>query len=402
MADVTIEQKFWGIWVNTVADVKNWATILDNATRRQAEKLSRAPGIAGHVSLMPDAHLGRGATVGSVIPTELGTIIPAAVGVDIGCGMIAVRLNKTWDDFPEDMSYLVELFGQSIPAGVGRERLDLLGKELGGGVGKRVDEWFRSNPIPDPRGLDVPRSKRQLGTLGSGNHFVEVCVDEEHRVWVVLHSGSRGIGNNIATMFIKRAKDESTEKLEDNDLSGLRGRSFEQYIEMMEWAQSYAYINREFMMDAALADIMSSVDDLHEEQRINCHHNFAAREVHFNKEVWLTRKGAIKADVDDMGIVPGSMGTATFITKGLGNLDSYKSSAHGAGRQFSRGVAKRTFTVESLRKHMKGKAWNFRDAKALLDEHPGAYKPIAQIMEDQKDLTTVVHKLHQIVNYKGM
>lgn len=381
--------------------VKNWATILDKATWQQAEKLSRAPGVAGHVSLMPDAHLGRGATVGSVIPTDLDTIIPAAVGVDIGCGMIAVRLNKTRDDFPEEMSYLVELFGKSIPAGLGREHPDFPDKRSEGDLGKRVDEWFRRNPIPDPAGLDVPRSKRQLGTLGSGNHFVEVCVDEENRVWVVLHSGSRGIGNKIAVMFIKRAKDENTEKLEDDDLSRLNGRSFERYIEMMEWAQTYAYINREFMMDAALADIMSRVDGLHEEQRINCHHNFAAREVHFGKEVWLTRKGAIKADVGDMGIVPGSMGAPTFITQGLGNLDSYKSSAHGAGRQFSRGAAKRIFSVESLRHHMKGKAWNFNNAKALLDEHPGAYKPIAQIMEDQKDLTTVLHTLHQIVNYKG-
>ena len=384
-----------------MAEVKNWASILDKATWRQAEILSRAPGIVGHVSLMPDAHLGMGATVGSVIPTDINTIIPAAVGVDIGCGMIAVRLNKTRDDFPVDLSRLVQLFGLSIPAGVGREREDFTSSQSNRMVTKRVSQWFIDNPIPNPTGFNVPRSKRQLGTLGSGNHFVEVCVDESHRVWVVLHSGSRGIGNNIATTFIKRSKDENTAKLENSDLSGLYGSTFEQYVEMMEWAQSYAYANREFMMDAALADIMNCLDGVREEQRINCHHNFAAREIHFGREVWLTRKGAIRADVGDMGIIPGSMGAATFITSGLGNPDSYKSSAHGAGRQFSRSAAKRTFTVESLRFHMKGKAWNINKAKALLDEHPDAYKPIDQVMEDQRDLTTVVHTLHQILNYKG-
>ena len=384
-----------------MAEVKNWASILDEGTRRQADMLSRAPGIAGHVALMPDAHLGRGATVGSVIPTEIDTIIPAAVGVDIGCGMIAVRLNKTRDDFSEDLTRLVRLFGRSIPAGVGREHGDLTTSRSGSLAAKRIEDWFRDNPIPDPSGLDVRRGKRQLGTLGAGNHFVEVCVDARHRVWVVLHSGSRGIGNSIAMSFIKRARDENTEKLEDRDLAALRGPTFERYVEMMEWAQSYAYANRELMMDAALADVASIVDGVREEQRINCHHNFSAREVHFGKEVWLTRKGAIKADVGDMGIIPGSMGAATYITRGLGNPDSYKSSAHGAGRQYSRGAAKRTFTVESLNDHMKGKAWNSNAAKALLDEHPEAYKPIDQVMEDQKDLTTAVHTLRQVVNYKG-
>ena len=384
-----------------MAEIKNWASILDDNTRRQAEMLSRAAGIAGHVALMPDAHLGKGATVGSVIPTETDTIIPAAVGVDIGCGMIAVRLNKTREDFPDDLTPLVELFGRSIPAGVGREHADRGASQSGHAVARRVEGWFRDNPIPNPKGLKVERGKRQLGTLGSGNHFVEVCLDTEQRVWVVLHSGSRGIGNNIAMNFIRRAKDENTEELEDRDLAALRGPTFEQYIEMMEWAQAYAYTNREFMMDAAMLDILSLVDGVREEERTNCHHNFAAREVHFGKEVWLTRKGAIKADVGDMGIIPGSMGADTYITSGLGNPDSYNSSAHGAGRQYSRGAAKRTFTVESLNELMEGKAWNSQSAKALLDEHPEAYKPIDQVMEDQKDLTQAVHTLRQIVNYKG-
>ena len=383
-----------------MGEVQNWASILDENARRQADMLSRAPGIAGHVALMPDAHLGRGATVGSVISTDIDTIIPAAVGVDIGCGMIAARLNKTRDDLPDDLTPLVHLFGRSIPAGVGKEHRGPSGGS-GHSFAKRARDWFKNNPVPNADGLNVPRGQRQLGTLGSGNHFVEVCLDEDDRVWVVLHSGSRGIGNNIAGMFIKRAKDENTQKLEDQDLAALRGPTFEQYIEMMQWAQSYAYANREFMMDAATSDIKTLVDGVREEERINCHHNFAAREVHFGKEVWLTRKGAIKADTGDMGVIPGSMGAATYITSGLGNPDSYKSSAHGAGRQYSRGAAKRTFTVESLSEEMEGKAWNSDSAKALLDEHPNAYKPIDQVMEDQKDLTTAVHTLHQIVNYKG-
>jgi RNA-splicing ligase RtcB len=384
-----------------MGEVKNWASILDEGTRRQAEMLSRASGVVGHVALMPDAHIGKGATVGSVIPTHLDTIIPAAVGVDIGCGMIAVRLTKTRDELPDDLSPLVGLFGRSIPAGVGREHGRKGRGESGRARTGRSEQWFRDNPMPSTEGLDVNRAVRQLGTLGSGNHFVEVCLDTEQRVWVVLHSGSRGIGNNIAMNFIRRAKDENMEELEDRDLAALRGPTFEQYIEMMEWAQAYAYTNREFMMDAAMADISSLVDGVREEERTNCHHNFAAREVHFGKEVWLTRKGAIKADVGDMGIIPGSMGAATYITSGLGNVDSYNSSAHGAGRQYSRGAAKRTFTVESLNELMEGKAWNSQSANALLDEHPEAYKPIDQVMEDQKDLTQAVHTLRQIVNYKG-
>ena len=384
-----------------MGEVKNWASILDEGTRRQAEMLSRAPGVAGHVALMPDAHIGKGATVGSVIPTHLDTIIPAAVGVDIGCGMIAVRLNKTRDELPDDLSPLVGLFGRSIPAGVGREHGRKGRGESGRARTGRSEQWFRDNPMPSTEGLDVNRAVRQLGTLGSGNHFVEVCVDTEMRVWVVLHSGSRWVGNTIATMFIKRAQKENSDKLEDRDLAGLRGPTFELYIEMMEWAQRYAYANREIMMDAALSDVGSLVDGVREEQRTNCHHNFAAREVHFGREVWLTRKGAIKAGVGDPGVIPGSMGAATYITRGLGNTDSYKSSAHGAGRRYSRGAARRTFTVESLTEHMEGKAWNRRDAKALLDEHPEAYKPIDQVMQDQRDLTEIVHTLHQVVNYKG-
>ena len=381
-------------------NVKNWASILDDVTRKQADMLSRAPGIAGHVALMPDAHLGMGATVGSVIPTFHDTLIPAAVGVDIGCGMIAVRTNKKRNALPRDLTPLVNLFSRSIPAGVGREHRSGKGDSRRAQA-DRAARWLKDDPLPHPAGFDQDRARRQLGTLGSGNHFVEVCLDEDDRVWVVLHSGSRGIGNNIATTFIRRAQKENTAKLEDRDLAALRGPSFDQYVQMMEWAQRYAFTNREFMMDAAIADLRTLVQGLREKERINCHHNFAARETHFGKDVWLTRKGAIKAGKGDLGIIPGSMGASTYITSGLGNPDSYNSSAHGAGRQYSRKAARRTFTVESLNQRMTGKAWNSRNAKALLDEHPSAYKPIDQVMEDQKDLTRILHTLHQIVNYKG-
>ena len=383
------------------SNVKNWASILDEGARIQAEKLSRAPGVAGHVALMADAHVGIGATVGSVIPTFEDTIIPAAVGVDIGCGMMAVRTDLTQGDLPSDMQPLVHQLTRSIPAGVGKNQ---------GAIDRKAAKWFDEHPIPDEsvfeggRGRREPMTltaRRQLGTLGSGNHFVEVCLDEADSVWIVLHSGSRGIGNRIAQIFIDRAKAENVERLEDSDLARLTGEAFHAYVPMMEWAQRYAYTNREFMMDATLDDLERFVRAFEVLDRINCHHNFAALEEHFGQRVWLTRKGAIKADVGDRGIIPGSMGAATYIVEGKGNADSYNSSAHGAGRMYSRSKARREFTTDSLSSMMEGKAWNKDNAKALLDEHPDAYKPIEQVMEDQKDLVTPTHLLRQIVNYKG-
>ena len=391
-----------------MGEVKSWASILDEATRQQADVVSRAPGLAGHVALMPDAHLGIGATVGSVIPTWSDTIIPAAVGVDIGCGMIAARTDL--ESLPHDLRPLVGMFGRSIPAGVGGDHSR---------ASRRAEEWFEGDPVPDESVFDsapaprrgrgrkrdarsmVARGKKQLGTLGSGNHFVEVCLDEAGAVWVVLHSGSRGIGNAIAEIFIEVAKSENEEELEDANTARLTGSSFTTYIAMMEWAQRYAAMNRVFMMDAAIADLTRHAGEFEVVETINCHHNFAALEEHFGREVWVTRKGAIKADTGDLGIIPGSMGTSTYIVEGKGNADSYKSSAHGAGRMFSRGKARRTFTTESLREMMEGKAWNANSAKKLLDEHPDAYKPIEQVMEDQQGLVSVKNRLTQVVNYKG-
>ena len=246
-----------------------------------------------------------------------------------------------------------------------------------------------------------------MGSLGSGNHFLEVCLNTNDQVWVVIHSGSRGVGNILATHHIgvaRRLMDEQGIKLQDRDLAYFMEDSPEgqEYINAMLWAQKYALANREVMMDAALKDVFEHIGGGEEVDRINCHHNFAAKEVHDGEEIWVTRKGAIRAREGDLGVIPGSMGAASYIVEGKGNPQSYNSSAHGAGRKFSRGQAKKTFTTDSLKEWMEGKAWNHNNSKALLDEHPEAYKDIDQVMEDQKDLVSVLHKLRQIVNYKGL
>ena len=382
-------------------NVRIWASILDDVTRRQAHTLATCPVIHGDVALMADAHLGIGATVGSVIPTK-DAIVPAAVGVDIGCGMIAVVTDRVKGDLPDDLQPLIGKFGRSVPAGVGQAHAKVLAA---------ARTFFDADPPPVDLDTIRPglteRARRQLGSLGSGNHFLDVCLNEKDQVWVVIHSGSRGAGNLIATHHIAIARGLMAEQgveLKDKDLAYLMEDSPEgqEYIEAMLWAQRYALANREVMMDAALADVFDLIDGGEEVQRINCHHNFATREVHAGEEVWITRKGAIKAERGDLGIIPGSMGAATYIVEGKGNPDSYNSSAHGAGRKFSRGQARRTFTTESLNKWMQGKAWNSKKPKALLDEHPEAYKDIEQVMKDQEDLVSVLHKLHQIVNYKGL
>ena len=386
-----------------MGEVKNWASLLEENTRLQAEMLSRSPVVWGHVALMPDAHLGLGATVGSVIATK-GAIIPAAVGVDIGCGMIAVETSLKKADLPVSLQRLHEQIGRSVPSGIGR-------RGQRDEIEPRADQWLGENP-PSERvtGTELHhRAAVQLGTLGSGNHFVEVCLDEPEKVWVVIHSGSRGVGNRLADMHIRAAKKicrEAGVELEDRDLAYLTEgtESFDAYIEDMNWAQGYALTNREFMMDAVLDQLFRFVGQGTEIQRINCHHNFTRREEHYGETIWLTRKGAIFAGVGALGVVPGSMGTATYITRGLGNPESYSSSAHGAGRQRSRRAAKRELELEGdqgLREYMAGVAWNAADAEALMDEHPLAYKDIDQVMEDQKDLCRPIHRLRQILNYKG-
>ena len=375
--------------------VKNWASLLEDNTLEQAEMLGRSPAVCGHVALMPDAHLGIGATVGSVIPTK-DAILPAAVGVDIGCGMIAVRTSLHRRDLPEDLTGLYQSIADRIPAGVGQGHLQSKG-----------DSWLAGNPPVTDFGLSMlETANKQMGSLGSGNHFVEVCVDSDGYIWGLLHSGSRGIGNRLAVAHMKTATTYAAAQgieLEHKDLAYFQAGTpeMELYITDMEWAQSYALRNREVMMDELLAAI-AAYAPFQEEGRVNCHHNFSRIETHFGQEVWLTRKGAISAYPEQLGIIPGSMGAKSYIVEGLGNVDSYCSSPHGAGRQMGRRQAKRELSLDSFYQSMEACTWRIDDAEELLDEHPQAYKPIDVVMEDAKDLVHPIYELAQIVNYKGL
>jgi RNA-splicing ligase RtcB len=375
----------------------SWASEIDDQTIRQAEKTARLPIVAGHVALMPDAHVGIGATVGSVIPTK-DAVIPSAVGVDIGCGMIATELDVLEAQLPDSLEPLLRRIERAIPAGVGR------GHDR---AARNADRWLAANrPATELAVSNATKAAKQFGTLGSGNHFFELCSDERGRVWVVLHSGSRGVGNQLAQMHIATARRLAKDlqlRLEDPDLAYfVEGTpEFQAYIGDMLWAQDYARANREQMMDNAMREVFEFLGRGRETRRINCHHNFTRRELHEGRELWITRKGAIKADRDDLGVIPGSMGTRSYIVRGKGNPASWTSCAHGAGRRHSRTKAKKLFTSADLAQQMQGKVWLAKRAAALVDEIPAAYKDIDQVMADQSDLVEVLHTLHQVLNYKG-
>jgi RNA-splicing ligase RtcB len=383
--------------VEVAPKLLSWASELDEQTLAQARRTARLPIIDGHVALMPDAHLGIGATVGSVIPTR-DAIIPAAVGVDIGCGVIAVETNLRANQLPDSLDPLVPKIERAIPAGVGT------GHAAHASAGR---SWLHDHPPRrDLSPNQVDRTVRQFGTLGSGNHFVSAALDERECVWTVVHSGSRGIGNELATAHIDLARklaEQAGPELEDRDLAYFREgtKEFDSYVADMLWAQDYARSNREQMMDVLLDELFAFVGTGSEVQRINCHHNYSARERHDGRELWITRKGAIRARTNDRGVIPGSMGNDIHIVRGLGNAASYESCAHGAGRRHSRRQAKKRFTVDELREQMKGRAWNRNRARALLDEIPGAYKDLAQVMADQADLVAAEHSMREILNYKG-
>ena len=358
--------------------------------------------LGGHIALMPDAHVGKGSTVGSVIPTE-GAIIPAAIGVDIGCGMAAIRTNVAFTDLP-DLTPLMPLIERAIPAGVGQ------GHGKGGPEEVHVFGAIGENETVKKRQLSA-KAISQCGTLGSGNHFFELCVDEDGIVWIVLHSGSRGVGNQLAQGHIKGAKklmEKYFIELVDPDLAYLvQGTpEFSAYITDMKWAQDYAMLNRQTMLQNAWSAFrgfmvnngMQQVDIL---TTINCHHNFTQMENHHGRNMWITRKGAIKAGYGDLGIIPGSMGTDTYIVSGLGNPASYSSCSHGAGRNFSRTKANQMFSSDDLTAAMGTRVWNSDRAESLVDEIPGAYKDIHAVMAAQSDLVETVARLHQIFNYKG-
>lgn len=383
------------------ARLLSWASLIDEKTLAQAHTTARMPFIHPHLALMPDAHLGKGATVGSVIPT-LGAIIPAAVGVDIGCGMIAVRTQFTKGDLDgRELAELREQIERAIPLSAGRYNNKIVAT-----AEPRIAEL---EALAEKNGFDPAQYagnwRLQLGTLGSGNHFIEVSVDELDRVWLFLHSGSRGVGNKIAMKHISVAQRLCKQwwiDLPDPDLAYLVEGSpeFTRYIRELRWAQQFALLNREEMMDRVVRQVSEFVGTpVDEQERINCHHNFTESERHYGKQVWVSRKGAIQADAGRPGLIPGSMGTASYVVEGLGDPQSLKSSPHGAGREFSRSAARKTFTHEQLQEAMTG--IEFRDTDAFIDEIPQAYKPIDQVMADAASLVSIRHTLRQLVNVKG-
>ncbi len=378
----------------------SWASILDENAEAQAQTTATMPFIYPHLALMPDAHLGLGATVGSVIPT-LRAVIPAAVGVDIGCGMIAVKTQFTRDQLPDDRRSVREQIERAIPTSAGAYNRKVVAT-----AEPRIQELTE---LAEKSGFDPAQYAGnwhlQLGTLGSGNHFIEVSVDETDAVWLFLHSGSRGVGNKIAQHHIKVAKAQMEKwwiTLPDPDLAYLveGTKEFERYIAELRWAQHFALLNREEMMDRVVRQVSEWMGaPVMEQERINCHHNFTQKEEHFGKSVWLSRKGAISARVGELGLIPGSMGTASYVVEGLGNPMALQSSPHGAGREYSRSAARKTFTGADLRAAMEG--IEYRDTDAFIDEIPAAYKPIDQVMEDARELVSVRHTLRQLVNVKG-
>jgi len=375
---------------------------IEPAAKQQLENIAELPFVFKHVAVMPDCHLGKGATVGSVIATK-GAIIPAAVGVDIGCGMIAVKTKFFAEDLPTNLEKVRTGIERRIPLGAGA-----FNRKITDTARKRVTQ-LKKEATQDYDSVDK-RWTDALGSLGSGNHFIEISLDESDRVWVVLHSGSRGIGNKLAMKHIRIAQklmDESSIKLKDRDLAYLsenRGE-FDKYINDLLWAQDFALLNREEMMDRVMTELsyVFYTEDGHQKEieldRINCHHNFTQRENHFNEDVWITRKGAIQMKAGQKGVIPGSMATSSYIVSGLENKMAYHSAPHGAGRRFSRGEARRRFTMEDFKKAMAG--IECRHSAKLIDELPMAYKDIDEVMENSKELVKVDHRLRQVVSIKG-
>ena len=385
--------------------VKIFTEELEASARSQLENVSRLPIVFHHVAAMPDVHAGIGATVGSVIPTR-GAIIPAAVGVDIGCGMSAVRLTLRAGQLPDSLAKARAAIERAVPTGFDEHRdADAL-YEAASPLERRLARILDKHPGIVARQRDG-RGKwvRQMGSLGGGNHFIELCTDESEHVWVMLHSGSRGIGNSIGRYFIAAAREEMAKldaHLPDRDLAYLSEGSklFDDYVEAVGWAQDYARANRHAMMRLVLDAISPRLPSFEvTDAAINCHHNYVEQERHFGERVYVTRKGAIRAREGELGIIPGSMGARSFIVRGKGNPESFNSCAHGAGRRMSRSEAKKRFTRADLEAQTQGV--ECRKDSGVIDEIPGAYKDIDQVMADQADLVEVVHTLKQVVCVKG-
>ncbi|ELY6211143.1 RtcB family protein [Cronobacter dublinensis] len=394
------------------APVKMWThgVPVEPEAREQLLKTAKMPFIFKHLAVMPDVHLGKGSTIGSVIPTK-GAIIPAAVGVDIGCGMIAVRTSLVAHDLPDNLSGLRSAIERAVPHG------------RNVGHGKRDHGSWSNTPqdVDNHWATLAPRFKRltdkypnllktnnhqHLGTLGTGNHFIEICLDEQERVWVMLHSGSRGVGNAIGTHFIGLAQKDMQRhiaNLPDRDLAYFEegSKHYADYIEAVEWAQDFARQNREVMMNRVLAALSAIITKpfMTQQEAVNCHHNYVQKETHFGEEILVTRKGAVSAQKGQMGIIPGSMGAKSFIVRGLGNEESFCSCSHGAGRTMSRTAAKKRFTVED---QIRATAHvECRKDSDVIDEIPMAYKDIEAVMAAQSSLVEIVHTLRQVVCVKG-
>lgn len=378
-------------------DIKVWTDVsgIEPAALDQLHRMSKMPFIYDHIAVMPDVHVGKGATVGSVIATK-GAIMPAAVGVDIGCGMLAAQTNLTANDLPDSLSKLRADIERVVPVGRDAHKHTKFGEHLD------------FNQLSVYHNLDkntVKKAQTQLGSLGSGNHFIEICLDQAKNVWIMLHSGSRGIGNQVAMAHISIAKGEMKKalvNLEDPDLAYLseQTREFKNYVNDLFWCQEYALENRKVMFDnilKAMKQVFPHIQIIGEVT--SCHHNYVAVENHFGENVYVTRKGAIKADKGDIGIIPGSMGTKSYIIKGLGNPESFNSCSHGAGRRMSRTKAKNLFTAEDLKNQTKGV--ECRKDAGVVDEIPAAYKDIDEVIRNQEDLVEVSAVLKQILCIKG-
>lgn len=381
--------------------------------QKQLNNIAQLDFIYQHIAVMPDVHMGKGATIGSVIPS-VDAVIPAAVGVDLGCGMVAVKTSLTAAQLPDNLFAIRSAFEQAIPHG-----------RTARGRGRRLrDEgaWHDIPPLVAQRWLELEQRFQSicekhpaiqqsnhihhLGTMGTGNHFLELCLDEHQSVWIMLHSGSRGVGNRIGTYFIEKAKQEMQRHqihLPDMDLAYLREGSeyFDDYVEAVEWAQDFARINREIMMENAIKALQQalgitfSTDSL----AVNCHHNYISREQHFGQQVYVTRKGAVRAQRGELGIIPGSMGARSYIVRGLGNPDSFHSCSHGAGRVMSRTKAKKVYSIQDQIDATRGV--ECRKDKDVIDEIPMAYKDIDKVMAAQQDLVEIVHTLKQVICVKG-
>lgn len=392
--------------------IKMWTrgVPVDDKARDQLARAAKMPFVFKHVAAMPDVHVGIGATVGSVIPTK-GAVIPAAVGVDIGCGMMAARTSLTASDLPDNLSAIRSAIEQAVPHGrdVGRSKRDKGSwgdppPDIVAAWGTLVERFGRIT-VKYPR-LKNTNNLVHLGTLGTGNHFIELCLDEANRVWVMLHSGSRGVGNAIGSFFIELAKQDMRKwfiNLPDEDLAYFPEGTdhFDDYVEAVEWAQEFAALNRRMMMTNVVRALRGQIAKPFdaELEAVNCHHNYVRRENHFGENVLVTRKGAVRAAKDVLGIIPGSMGAKSFIVRGLGNADSFDSCSHGAGRVMSRTQAKREVTLDE---HLADTAGvECRKDSGVIDETPRAYKPIEAVMAAQADLVEVVHTLKQVVCVKG-